>query len=166
MPEALAKLQKTPPLVPADAGAAAAVDGAQLALSSDAAAPVQRTASAPSSAAAPAPGTALEPPPGLTKAERAEWFKKNLPTPAPKDKKPQQKTPRAGDDTTPPSVGDAGGGEGAPVKPKVTGKPSTGNLAGVVVAVALQLSFVHLMPLPSSLPLPPQANCRRMMPKR
>jgi hypothetical protein len=88
----------------------------------------------------PAATTALEPPPGLSKHERTEWFKKNLPAPAPKDKKQQQKKIAAGaPDDAPPSSNDSMAsevGEFTPTvsKPKVTGKPSTGNLAGKLQA--------------------------------
>jgi hypothetical protein len=50
---------------------------------------------------------ALEPPDGLTKAERTEWFKKNLPAPAPKTKTGQKNKDagaRASCDTVPSSI--------------------------------------------------------------
>jgi hypothetical protein len=145
LPESGAKPQRTPPLQSSADGAGAAVPIVQLGPSAAAAGavvPLESTTPTNSSA----PGAALEPPPGLSKAERAEWFKKNLPTPAPKVKQQQQKKSAApmSDDSAPSSAGtdfvaSAGSAGGIDVsnvvvKPKVTGKPSTGNLAGKLQA--------------------------------
>jgi hypothetical protein len=86
----------------------------------------------------------LEAPPGLSKAERTEWFTKNRPQPVAKPKQQQKKT---GSDSAPVSADSffleasdgaatfsAAAASYPAAKPKATGKPSTGNLAGKLQA--------------------------------
>lgn len=144
--ESASKTQRTPPLAPAADAGAACPPPVQLHPSAATAsfAPV-RASSAPSASSVDACAAASternhagKPLAEMTKEERAEFYKNKLSAEGvpPKEKKPQQKKSAAGDAAAPSSDAVSSGAADTPsaAKPKVTGKPSTGSLAGKLQA--------------------------------